>query len=282
MFACDNYEEGVTRWGLKRLGWKTGSNEWTAAGLPSNREIKIEKHGRKMLLVRDSFVLDMNRHHPDAYPSDNRYGHYYETLAEAKRFAEALALATTKLGAVAATYLAPAEMAWERRERGVYAGAYRVGSTYGYGVRLVQEPSGWRVVAMGDCYWFKHLFSIDRLRSVEGLRFKTKKAAALCAALVMRDTIYDCENYWDDLDRREWLKPLARTDLRFDFNSDALKQKLRTILMSIEHSPLCRHTFEAAVFCHAASAAKRQSKEPTVLDCVESAHSLLRAFAGAK
>jgi hypothetical protein len=98
----------------------------------------------------------------------------------------------------------------------------------------------------------------------------------------MRDTIYDCENYWDDLDRREWLKPLARTDLRFDFNSDALKQKLRTILMSIEHSPLCRHTFEAAVFCHAASAAKRQSKEPTVLDCVESAHSLLRAFAGAK
>ena len=280
MFDCDNYKEGASRWGLKRLGWEKEYNEWTAAGLPSNREIKIEKHGRKMLLVRDSFVLDMNRHHPEAYPYEDRYGHYYETLDEAKRFAESLALATTKLGAVAATYLAPAEMRWTLKERGVYRGAFRVGSSDGEGVTLVQEPSGWRASWVKGSWYFAHRLSADRLRSVEALRFKTKKAAALCSALVMRDTIYDCENTWHDLNRREWLKPFARTDLRVDFNSDAFKQKLRSILMSIEHSHLCRHTFEAAVFSHAADAAQREHRDPTVRDCVESAQALLRAFAG--
>jgi hypothetical protein len=237
-----------------------------------------------MLKVRDSFVEEIEgaRNYRRIQGSP-RYNHWYDTLAEAKRFAEALALATTKLGAVAATYLAPAEMAWERKERGVYTGAYRVGSTDGYGVRVVQHPSGWKVVAMEDCYWFQHRFSTSRFRDVEHLRFKTKKAAAMCAALVMRDTIYDSESAWDAFTdgNMAWMKPFARTDLRVDFNSDAFKQKLRSILMSIEHSNLCRHTFEAAVFCHAAAAAQHEFRDPTVLDCVESAHTLLRAFAGA-
>jgi hypothetical protein len=281
MFDCDNYEEGVTRWGLQRLEWDKGDNEWTALGLPSNREIRIVKYGRGMLRIKDSFVDEMKNDHPHALPNADRYEHYYDTLPEAKRFAEALSLATTKLGAVAATYLAPAEMEWKIMERGVYGGSYRVGSTNGYGVRLVQEPSGWKAIAMGDCYWFQHRYSTSRFLSVEHLRFKTKKAASLCAALVLRDTLYDSKSAWGGFDGYEWLKPFARTDLRIDFNSDAFKQKLRSILMSIEHSRLCRHTFEAAVFSHAAAAAQRESRDPTVRDCVDSAHALLRAFAGA-